>query len=137
MPSAPFRKPRHSLEAFDKLFERAFAPRESLAPISTSDDIHRLTTPSPPSPSTPFYSPVDPNFPIPISPLQEVSLDPIWEEVRQTKERELEGSPSKVKSLEGAMSQRSSSQTQTQTQTQVQTNHGGQGKKRVTKRRSR
>ena len=136
MPSTPFRKPRHSLEAFDKLFERAFAPREppSLAPLSLSDDTRRSAIPSPPSPSTPFYSPVDPNFPI--SP-QEASLDPIWEEVMLTKERELATAPSKVKSLEGSMSQAQSHQSSSQTHTIGQGQGPGYGKKRVTKRRSR
>ncbi|KAI0714340.1 hypothetical protein C8T65DRAFT_644769 [Cerioporus squamosus] len=136
MPSTPFRKPRHSLEAFDKLFERAFAPREipALTPLSFSDDIRRPTAPSPPSPSTPFYSPVDANFPISPAPVGETSLDPIWEEVMQTKERELASSPSKVKSLEGA-SQSPSQQSQS-SQTQVQQPTPPQTKKRVTKRRS-
>ncbi|TFK81256.1 hypothetical protein K466DRAFT_531995 [Polyporus arcularius HHB13444] len=137
MPSTPFRKPRHSLEAFDKLFERAFAPRENpaLTPLSLSDDIRRPTAPSPPSPSTLFYSPVDPNFPISPAPIGETSLDPIWEEVMQTKERELASSPSKVKSLEGAASLSLSPSQQSQSsQTQVQ--QLPQTKKRVTKRRS-
>lgn len=146
MPSTPFRKPRHSLEAFDKLFERAFAPREStvlhpappplppplvLSPIAPSS----LSPMSPPSPVTPFYSPVDGSFPISAQPqeLSDSSLDPIWEEVMQAKERELAGAPSKVKSLEGAGSQQSQSQTQVQMQTQTKT----KTRQVVTKRRSR
>ncbi|KAI0710233.1 hypothetical protein C8Q76DRAFT_741632 [Earliella scabrosa] len=134
MPSTPFRKPRHSLEAFDRLFERAFAPRETPALSLMTDDIRRPTAPEPPSPGTQFYSPVDGSFPI--SPQQEVSLDPIWEEVRQTKEKELAASPSKVKSLEGSMSQTQSHQSSSQTHTIGQGQGPGYGKKRVTKRRS-
>ncbi|KAI0749395.1 hypothetical protein C8Q80DRAFT_1076740, partial [Daedaleopsis nitida] len=129
MPSTPFRKPRHSLEAFDKLFERAFAPRESTvlhpAPpqlsLALSDDTREPIAPSPlspmspASPVTPFYSPVDGSFPISAQPqeLSDSSLDPIWEEVMQTKEKELAASPSKVKSLEGAPSPAGSQQSQT------------------------
>ena len=135
MPSTPFRKPRHSLEAFDRLFERAFAPRETPALSLMTDDIRGPTAPEPPSPGTQFYSPVDSSFPI--APQQEVSLDPIWEEVRQTKEKELAASPSKVKSLEGSMSQTQSHQSSSQTHTIGQGQGPGYGKKRVTKRRSR
>ena len=55
MSSTPFRKSRHSLEAFDKLFERAFAPRDTLdlTPLSLADDAKRPTVlgPLPPSPN--------------------------------------------------------------------------------------
>ncbi|KAI0926147.1 hypothetical protein AcW1_008387 [Taiwanofungus camphoratus] len=94
-------KPRRSLDAFDRLFEKAFAPRETPAvtPLIMPADLKRPMAPEPPP--TPLYSPMDPTFPG--SP-QPVSLDPVWEEVRQSKERELAVSPSKVRSVETAMS---------------------------------
>ena len=136
MSSTPFRKSRHSLEAFDKLFERAFAPRDTLdlTPLSLADDAKRPTVlgPLPPSPNrTQFYSPVETEFPIDS---HENSLDSIWEEVRQTKEVELASSPSKVKSLEGA-ARSGSSQSPTLQPASVQ--QQSPGRKRVAKKRSR
>ncbi|PIL35659.1 hypothetical protein GSI_02389 [Ganoderma sinense ZZ0214-1] len=136
MPATPFRKPRQSLEAFDKLFERAFAPRDtpplSLAPLALTDD----RDVRPPSPKTQFYSPMETEFPI--SDGHDHSLDSLWDEVRQAKEVELESSPSKVKSLEGATLSLGSSQSGTAPVRRQTTGEQPQspGRKRVTKRRS-
>ncbi|OBZ72371.1 hypothetical protein A0H81_07982 [Grifola frondosa] len=100
-------KPLRSLDAFDKLFERAFAPRETpiVTPLMIPEDLKRPMAPEPPF--TPLYSPLHSPGPTP----QEVSLDPLWEEVRQAKERELAASPSKVKSLGMAISPETSAPT--------------------------
>lgn len=140
MPTAPFRKPRHSLEAFDKLFERAFAPRDTppltLDRMPLTDDREVR----PPSPRTQFYSPVETEFPIDAH--GDNSLDSLWDEVRQAKEVELESSPSKVKSLEGATMSLESSESATAMAPVRRLGAGEQqqqspGRKRVTKRRSR
>ena len=106
-PATPPRKPRHSLEVFDRLLDRAFAPRGAPPPLVLSTaavhedddddgggggdaDAERATTA--------FYSPVEPDFPIA---LHDGSLDSVWEEVRSAKARELAGAPSKVRSLAG------------------------------------
>ncbi|EJF64757.1 hypothetical protein BD309DRAFT_945486 [Dichomitus squalens] len=135
MSSTPFRKSRHSLETFDKLFERAFAPRNTLdlTPLSLTDDVKRPTVlgPSPPSPDrTQFYSPVLSEFPIDS---HEDSLDSIWDEVRHAKEVELASSPSKVKSLDGAVTS-GSSQSPT---LRPASGQQSPGRKRVAKKRSR
>ncbi len=137
MPATPFRKSRHSLETFDRLFDRAFAPREtppvSLAPLKLTDD----RDVRPPSPRTQFYSPMETEFPI--SDGHDHSLDSLWDEVRQAKEVELESSPSKVKSLEGATMSLGSSQSATAGRPGPGSGEQQQspGRKRVTKRRSR
>ncbi|KAI1797208.1 hypothetical protein LXA43DRAFT_402017 [Ganoderma leucocontextum] len=137
MPSTPFRKPRQSLEAFDRLFERAFAPREtppmSLAPLTLMDDRDIR----PPSPKTQFYSPMETEFPIDA---HDNSLDSLWDEVRQAKEVELESSPSKVKSLEGATMSLGSSHSATAAGRpgpgSGERQQSPPGRKRVAKRRS-
>lgn len=142
MPATPFRKSRQSLEAFDKLFERAFAPRDtpplslSLAPLALTDD----RDVRPPSPKTQFYSPMETEFTISDAHAHDNSLDSLWDEVRQAKEVELESSPSKVKSLEGATMSLGSSQSATAVPVGRQGTGEQQqspGRKRVTKRRSR
>lgn len=134
MPSTPFRKPRHSLEAFDRLLERAFAPRE----IPTTGLSIIAVPEQPPSPTTPFYSPVDGSFPISVGDTS-ASLDPIWEEVRETKALELAASPSKVKSLEGQSRSRSpQSKGDDYSREKSQERPQANGKRKVvTKRRSR
>ncbi|KAM5530409.1 hypothetical protein V8D89_015920 [Ganoderma adspersum] len=140
MPATPFRRSRQSLEAFDKLFERAFAPRDtpplslSLAPLALTDD----RDVRPPSPKTQFYSPMETEFPISDAHAHDNSLDSLWDEVRQAKEVELESSPSKVKSLEGATMSLGSSQSATAAPAGRQGTGEQQspGRKRVTKRRS-
>ena len=84
---------------------------------------------------------MDPDTDFPIS-LHDVSLDSVWEEVRNTKERQLATSPSKVKSLEGAAASLGS-----QTVVQAGAGEGGLGKdemaggkaqrRKAAKRRSR
>ena len=88
-------------------------------------------------PATPFYSPVEPDFPIS---LHDVSLDSVWEEVKSAKARALVGAPSKVRSLEGAGSLGG----QTAVQAPDDGGYGGGREKdaggrrrRVTRRRSR
>lgn len=96
-------KTLRSLDTIDKLFERAFAPRISISSVDgpnakrRSVDQRRPMAPEPPE--TSYDSPLDP----PGQTTPKISLDPIWDEVRQTKERELAASPSKVKSLDRVM----------------------------------
>ncbi|EIW57471.1 uncharacterized protein TRAVEDRAFT_48510 [Trametes versicolor FP-101664 SS1] len=93
--------PRHSLEVFDRLIERAFAPREMpiVSPVAEE------RSPSPELPQTPLDMPdeelAEPE--VEASPAQQDSLHTVWEAVQSAKERVLEGSPSKVPSLEGVV----------------------------------
>lgn len=97
-------KTLRSLDTIDKLFERAFAPRASISsadgptPKRRSVDLSRRPAAVEP-PSTAHDTLLDP----PSLATPKMSLDPIWDEVRQTKERELAASPSKVKSLDKVM----------------------------------
>ncbi|KAI0649213.1 hypothetical protein C8Q79DRAFT_499536 [Trametes meyenii] len=104
----PLEKPRHSLEVFDRLFERAFAPRQMTIASPTAGpaaELERPTTPewptAPERPETPLDMP-DEELAEP-SPAQQTSLETVWEEVLSSKSKELAGTPSKVKSLEGAL----------------------------------
>ncbi|OJT03391.1 hypothetical protein TRAPUB_6060 [Trametes pubescens] len=97
--------PRHSLEVFDRLIERAFAPREMPIVSPVAEERALARTPSPELPQTPLDMP-DEEFAEPeveASPAQQNSLHTVWEEVLSAKERVLEGSPSKVASLEGVV----------------------------------
>lgn len=97
----PPKMPRHSLEVFDRLIERAFAPREMpiVSPVAEE------RSPSPELPQTPLDMPdeelAEPE--VEASPAQQDSLHTVWEAVQSAKERVLEGSPSKVPSLEGVV----------------------------------
>ncbi|KAI0368647.1 hypothetical protein BV20DRAFT_451484 [Pilatotrama ljubarskyi] len=126
----PPTKPRHSLEVFDRLIERAFAPRPMhiASPIAPPEEIERPRTPEPPQ--TPLDMP-DEEFTEP-SPAQQTSLNTVWEEVLSTKEKELAASPSKVKSLEGAVLSTASATTELR-HSQVPP----PPKRKVAKRRSR
>ncbi|CCM04224.1 uncharacterized protein FIBRA_06391 [Fibroporia radiculosa] len=86
-------KPRHSFDAFDKLFEKAFAPRvaPAVAPLILPADLKRPMAPEPPTPLTPGFG-----GDIQVTP-QAVSLDPLWDEVRQKKAQEIAASPPKAK----------------------------------------
>ena len=147
-PASP-RKPRHTL---DRLLDRALGPRPPPAPLALLPD--ELSTRAVRAsgqdqdlygdgggptrePATPFYSPVEPDFPIS---LHDVSLDSVWEEVQSAKARALVGAPSKVRSLEGAGSLGG----QTAVQAPDDGGYGGGREKdaggrrrRVTRRRSR
>ncbi|KAI0635843.1 hypothetical protein C8Q77DRAFT_1216385 [Trametes polyzona] len=92
--------PRHSLEVFDRLLERAFAPRD-LAILSPSAPVPVLSGERAPSPETPLDMP-DEDL-AEVSPAQQDSIDTVWEDILSAKEKGLAGSPSKVKSLEGVV----------------------------------
>ena len=96
-------KTLRSLDTIDKLFERAFAPRISISsadgPSAKRRSVDQRRPMAPEPPDTSYDSPLDP----PAQTTPKISLDPIWDEVRQTKERELAASPSKVKSLDRVM----------------------------------
>ncbi|KAH9945388.1 uncharacterized protein BXZ73DRAFT_96377 [Epithele typhae] len=105
------RKPRHSLEVFDRLLDRAFAPRPGPGPgpgplpnalsLAGESASARAQAELPPSPTTAFFSPVDPGSPVPVQDDAALELEAVWEEVRRHKARALAGAPSKVKSLGG------------------------------------
>lgn len=99
MPPSPAKsgKARRPFGAFDKLLEKAFAPRD--APTNASllsvADLKRPMAPEPPpTPLTPAFEPDMRGT------QQNVSLTPVWTKVRQSRERELGVEPSKVKSIQ-------------------------------------
>ena len=96
-------KPLRSLDTIDKLFERAFSPRISISSADGPNNKRRSVDTRRPKafepPGTSNDSPIE--QPGQVTP--KMSLDPIWDEVRHAKERELAASPSKVKSLEKVM----------------------------------
>lgn len=92
---------RQSLSAFDALFDAAFSPRTApdSSPTLTPADLVRPMAPVPPS--TILGSPLQTSV---TSQPEGVVVDPVWDEIRQTKEKHLAALPSKVKSLEGVAS---------------------------------
>ncbi|KAI0833385.1 hypothetical protein BC628DRAFT_1307530 [Trametes gibbosa] len=90
--------PRHSLEVLDRLIERALAPRE-MSIVSPVLPVKPLGDALPEPPQTPLDIPDEDLVEVP--PAQQNSLNTVWEEVLSAKEKEMEASPSKVKSLEG------------------------------------
>lgn len=97
-PRSPPDEPIRSWAAFDQLFEKTFAPRDT--PVDTPTlSTAELDRPMAPEPfSTPLYSSESSLGP-PTPPDYEY-IDELWADVRRKTQRSMVGSPSKVKSLE-------------------------------------
>ncbi|KAH9058341.1 hypothetical protein EDB87DRAFT_1685318 [Lactarius vividus] len=92
----------HSWEAFDRTFAAQPASPSS-GEESVSLDLHpprnRPMAPEPFS-TPPFHSQASTSSSGPVTPDDSESLDRVWSAVRKAKEREMQASPSKIKSLE-------------------------------------